>query len=482
MSQSVPEPVTHPDFAEGFRGAVLRPGDTGFDEARAVYNGRALDTPPALIARCTDAADVVAALQYASARDLPVAVRSGGHGADGHASPGGALVVDLTGLREITVDPGTRTVRAQAGVLLGELDAATQQYGLVVPSGTVTTTGIAGLTLGGGIGHLMRRFGATVDNLLACEVVTVDGRQVRADESENRDLFWALRGGGGNFGVVTAFEFRAHPVGPDVVSGQLMFPGEQAAGVLSRLHALMADSPRELGLGTVLTLAPPLPFLPAAMHGRPVLLLLPCFTGPANAAGEVIGRLRALGEPVLDTVGPTSWVEANSMLDAIVPYGHRTAQRGGYLARLSAPVVDTLMERLAAVPDVPGTVIAVNAWSLGGAISEDVDEDATAFSRTGAAWLWECSAVWRGSERDKEFDGWTEGTRAALSPFTLPNAYTNLTEDQGDAWRRKAFGHEAKYRRLAEAKAVWDPRNLLRHNKNIAPAADRTVEAKGPRS
>ncbi|WP_432192544.1 FAD-binding oxidoreductase [Streptomyces sp. bgisy027] len=470
-TSSPPTSPAHADFAPGFRGAVLRGGDAGFDAARVVFNGRAADTPPALIARCVDEDDVAAALRYASARDLPVAVRGGGHGADGYAMPGGALVLDLSGMREITVDPRTRTVRAQAGVVLGELDAATQEHGLVVPSGTVTTTGIAGLTLGGGIGHLMRRFGATVDNLLACEMITVDGRKVHADEMENPDLFWALRGGGGNFGVVTAFEYRAHTLGPEVVSGQIVFPGEQAAAVLSKLHPFMADAPRELGLGTTLTVAPPLPGLPEEVHGKPVLILIPCHTGPRGDAEEIIGRLTALGTPVLDTVGPTTWLKTNSMLDAVVPYGRRTTVRGGYLATLGEAVVDTLVERLAAVPDAPGTMSTINVWSLGGAISEDVGEDATAFSRKGASWLWECAPVWTERVHDASFDEWAEATRSALSPYTLPNAYTNLTQDMGEAWRRGVFGSAAKYRRLAEVKAVWDPRNLLRHNKNMTPAA-----------
>ncbi|QOV36675.1 FAD-binding oxidoreductase [Streptomyces ferrugineus] len=465
-----PASPTYDDFTAGFRGAVLRAGDGGFDEARVVFNGRTADTPPALIARCADEDDVAAALRYASARDLPIAVRGGGHGADGYAMPGGALVLDLSGMREITVDPQTRTVRAQAGVVLGELDAAAQEHGLVVPSGTVTTTGIAGLTLGGGIGHLMRRFGATVDNLTGCEMITVDGRKVRADAKENPDLFWALRGGGGNFGVVTAFEYRAHLMGPGVVSGQIFYPGDQAAAVLSKLHAFMADAPRELGLGTTLTVALPLPGLPEETHGKPILILIPCYTGPVQNAEDIIGRLSTLGAPVVNTVGPTTWLKTNSMLDAIVPYGHRTAVRGGYLATLSEAVVGTLIERLADVPDTPGTMSTINVWSLGGAISEDVNEDDMAFSRTGASWLWECAPVWTERDQDARFDAWADATTSALRPYTLPNAYTNLTEDQGEAWRRGVFGSEAKYRRLAEVKAVWDPRNLLRHNKNIAPA------------
>ncbi|WP_328875427.1 FAD-binding oxidoreductase [Streptomyces sp. NBC_00287] len=466
-------PPVHDDFPAAFRGAVLRPGDDGFDQARVICNGRAGDTVPALIAQCVDEDDVATALRYASARDLPVAVRGGGHGSDGHAMPGGAFVLDLSGMRGITVDPDTRTVRAQAGVLLGELDAATQEHGLVVPSGTVTSTGVAGLTLGGGIGHLHRRFGATVDNLIACEMVTVDGRKVRADETENPDLFWALRGGGGNFGVVTAFEFRAHPLGPDVCSGMIVFPGEEATSVLNQVSGYMAGAPRELGLATSLTIAPPLPDLPHEVHGRLILILLPVHTGDAEEAEKTIADLAALGTPLLNTVRRATWLETNSQLDALFPYGLRAGARGGYLASLTEETVTALIERASASPKLPGTATVCNVWAFGGAFSEDVDEDATAFSRAGASWLWEAGCQWAEPEHDARMDAWADATLAAMRPHTLPNSYINLTEDQGEEWRRGVYGSEAKYRRLTEIKAAWDPKNLLRHNKNITPTTNR---------
>lgn len=263
------EPRTHSGFPTGFRGAVLRPGDLRYDATRALYQGRAADEGPALIAQCVDEKDVATALRYASAHAVPVAVRSGGHGSDGYAMPGGALVVDLSAMRAVTVDPETRVVRAQPGVRLGEMDAAAQRHGLAVPAGTVSNTGVAGLTLGGGIGFLMRRHGATVDNLLACDMITVDGRKVRADESENPELFWALRGGGGNFGVVTSFEYRAHRVGPDVVAGQLIFPFDQAADILRRLPAHLATAPRELGLLVAIAPAPRCRRCPRRCTGGP---------------------------------------------------------------------------------------------------------------------------------------------------------------------------------------------------------------------
>lgn len=459
------------DFPADFRGAVLRPDDDRYDAARALYQGRAADEGPALIAQCADEEDVAAVLRHASAHGIPVAVRGGGHGSDGYAMPGGALVVDLSAMKAIDVDPETRVVRAQPGVLLGELDAAAQEYGLAVPAGTVSSTGVAGLTLGGGIGHLMRRFGATVDNLLACEMVTVDGRKVRADEAENPELFWALRGGGGNFGVVTAFEYRAHPLGPDVIAGQLIFPFDQAADVLAKLPAHMATAPRELGLLAAIAPAPALPMLPPEAHGKPVLVLVPVFTGHPATADEVIEPLAELGRPVANLVAKMPWLRANSMLDAVAPYGKRMNLRGGYLPELSTYAVDTLLRHAATAPSNPGVATVINLWCMGGAISEDVAEDATAFSREGAAWLWEAVSMWDALEHDPQYEESAKRITEAMRPHALAAGYTNLTDDQGKQWRRAVHGSEAKYRRLQAVKATWDPDNLLRFNKNIAPTA-----------
>jgi FAD/FMN-containing dehydrogenase len=462
-------PRTHDDFPADFRGAVLRPGDDRYDTARAVYNGRAADEGPALIAQCTGEEDVATVLRYASARDIPVAVRGGGHGTDGYAMPGGALVADLSAMRAITVDPQARVVRAQPGVLLGELDAAAQAHGLAVPAGSVSTTGVAGLTLGGGIGHLMRRYGATVDNLLACEMVTVDGRKVRADQTENPDLFWALRGGGGNFGVVTAFGYRAHPVGPEVVAGQLIFPFGQAAGVLAGLPGHMATAPRELGLLAAIAPAPAMPALPEKAHGKPVLALVPVYSGDLATAHQVIDPLAALGRPLANLVTKIPWLQANSMLDAAAPYGRRMNSRGGYLPGLSSDAIDVLLKNATAVPASPGAAATVNLWCMGGAISEDVAEDAVAFSREGAAWLWEAVSMWDTPEHDPLYEQRADDITDAMRPHSLSSCYINLTDDQGEQWRRGVHGSEAKYRRLTEIKTAWDPRNLLRHNKNIAP-------------
>ncbi|MEU0804954.1 FAD-binding oxidoreductase [Streptomyces sp. NPDC005970] len=457
-----------PDFPAGFRGQVLRPGDHGYDEARAVNNGRAADEGPALIARCLDEDDVATVLRYASATRTPVAVRGGGHGYDGHAMPGGALVVDLSALRAIAVDPVERTVRAQAGVTLGDLDAATQKYGLVVPSGTVTSTGLAGLTLGGGIGHLMRRYGATVDNLLACEMVTVDGRRVRADADTEPELFWALRGGGGNFGVVTTFEYQAHQMGTQAVAGFAVYGLHEASDMLAALDGVMAEAPRELGLVATITPAPPLPMIPEQAHGRPVLILSPVFTGDPATADAVLKPLLGLSTPLANLIQPTTWLQANSMLDETAPYGKRAASRSGYLPAITAETAAAVLERAAAA--TPGWGGTINLIAMGGAITEDADEDATAFPRAGAAWTWQAVALWDSPGQDTGYDQWAADTAAALAPHSLPTGYVNLTTDQGEQWRRNLWGSEARFRRLRRAKGAWDPHNLLRFNKNITPA------------
>lgn len=302
-------------------------------------------------------------------------------------------------------------------------------------------------------------------------MVTVDGRKVRAHEAENPELFWALRGGGGNFGVVTAFEYRAHPVGPDVVAGQVIFPFDQATDVLAKLPAHMATAPRELGLLSAIAPAPALPMLPEDAHGKPVLVLVPVYSGDVATADQVIEPLTSLGRPYANLVAPIPWLQANRMLDAVAPYGQRMNLRGGYLPALSADVIDTLLRTAASAPSHAGSGFTINLWSMGGAISEDVGEDAMAFSREGAAWLWEAVSMWDASEHDPQYDAWATALAEAVRPLSLASGYTNLTDDQGEAWLRGIHGGETKHRRLREVKAAWDPGNLLRYNKNIAPAS-----------
>ncbi len=461
----------------GFRGQVFRPGSSGYAEARRIFNMRRAQDTPALIARAADAEDVALVMRHASERDVPVAVRAGGHGVDGSSMPDGGLVLDVSALRDVAVDTATRRVRVEAGVLLGELDAATQAYGLVVPSGTVSTTGVAGLTLGGGVGYLLRRFGATVDNLVGCEVVTVGGKRVHASERQNADLFWALRGGGGNFGVVTAFEFQGHPLGPEVTGGPLIFTLDQADEVLSKLRSYMPSASRELAVIAALTPCPPFPPVTAVLHGVPVLILIVVHSGALADAVSVVQKLASFGRPAANLVAPAPWVQVNRMLDVIAPYGRRAHTRGGYLSDLGDGVIATARNwaSCAPAPSAPGPSSVQNFWFLGGALSEDFAEDSVAFSREGAKVFWECVGQWDGPEHDVAFTAWVDGVADALATDMRANGYVNLTTDRGPAWLRGLYGSERKFQRLVAAKTAWDPANLLRFNKNFVPAPRATV-------
>ncbi|GAA5155089.1 FAD-binding oxidoreductase [Pseudonocardia eucalypti] len=455
-----------------FRGELFRPGDPGYPAAREIFNTRTAGATPALIARAKDAADVLTLVRHAAERGSPLAVRAGGHGVDGTAMPDGALVADLTGLTRIEVDPATGRATLGAGVLLGQMDAALVEHGLVVPSGTVSSTGIAGLTLGGGIGYQMRRYGATVDSLLSAEVITADGRVVTASPTEHPDLFWALRGGGGNFGVVTELTFEAHPVPREVAAGFIPFPLDQAPGVLAGLRDRLAGLPRELAVVGALTACPPLPPVPPELHGAPVLMLVVVYSGAANRTDGVVGALAGLGRPAAVAVAPVPWPAANRMLDVIAPPGRRYYSKGGYLATLDDEVIDIVVRHTAAAPPpasppLPSTV--QNLWAMGGAISDDHAEDATAFSREGTRWLWETVTEWDDPADDATFTGWLDGVRADLKPHLRSNGYVNLTTDDGPGWRRGVWGSPAKYARLVTAKTEWDPHNMFRHNKNITP-------------
>jgi UDP-N-acetylenolpyruvoylglucosamine reductase len=466
--------MTKPDFSDfpsDFRGSTFRPHDLGYAEARTIWNCLTADAEPAFIAQCADAEDVATAVRYASDHDLPFAIRSGGHSMDGSGMPDGAFVVDLSRLKAIEVDPASGIVRVESGVTLGEMDTATQEHGLVVPSGTVTHTGVAGLALGGGLGFNTRRFGMTVDNTVAFDMVSVDGRRVRVSTDENPELFWGLRGAGHNLGVVTSFEFQAHKVGPEVSSGLIIYPLDQAEKILTSVDAFLADASRALTVDPVLLPAPPLPGLPESLIGVPILILVVVHTGnPATAAAE-LEALAALGAPIANGVGPSTWLEANSILDVIGPPGRRNYSRGGYIAGLTQPIAATFIEQISKAPALngPGDLAGIAIQTLSGAL-HDFDEDSAAFSRTGATWLWEVVVGWEDPGRDEEFLGFTERVLAAAKPHVLSNSYVNLTAHQGEEWIRGLYGSEQKFRRLQELKAEWDPRNLLRFNKNIEPA------------
>jgi FAD/FMN-containing dehydrogenase len=409
--------------------------------------------------------DVVAAVRFARERDLLVAVRGGGHGVGGHAVCDGGLVIDLSPMKLVEVDPSRRTARAEAGVLWGEFDRATQAFGLATTGGVVTHTGIAGLTLGGGIGWLMRKHGATVDNLLSAQLVTAEGRIVTASPEQHPDLFWSLRGGGGNFGIVTSFEYRLHRVGPLVLAGPIFHLLDDATELLRFYRDFIADAPDELTTIFNLRRAPPLPLLPAEVHGRPVAIVVVCYAGPPRDGEIIIRPLRAFGSPLVDGIEARPYTELQAMFDATVPHGWHYYWKSSELPPLSDGAIDTLAENAAAQTSPLSYCIT---FQLGGAVGR-VGADDTAFSQRDAAHNVNINAVWKEDDPEPERHvEWARRFHTALEPFACDRVYVNFLGDEGASRVRSAYG-EQKYERLATLKEKWDPSNFFRHNQNIAP-------------
>jgi FAD/FMN-containing dehydrogenase len=448
-----------------FEGQLFAPGDAGYDEARRIWNG-AIDRRPALIARCAGETDVVAALRLAREQDLAVAVRSGGHGVAGHAVCDDGIVIDLSSMRRVEVDPQARTARVQAGVLLGELDEAAQTFGLATPAGIVSHTGVAGLTLGGGIGWLTRKLGATVDNLLSARVVTADGAIVTANDDENADLFWGLRGGGGNFGIVTEFEFRLHPVGPTVLAGPVYYDLAEGAQVLRGYRDAIADAPDELTTILNLRRVPPVPFLPEELHGTPVVTVLGCWAGDLEAGERAVRPLRTLGTPLFDGLVPRPFVQLQSLFNATVPHFWHYYWKSIETPPFENGVIDTLVEHTARITSPRSYTII---FHLGGAMAR-VDEDATAYPQRDAAHNVNINAVWLQDEEADPHVRWTREFFSALEPHARGRVYVNFMGDEGQDRVRAAYG-DAKYARLASLKRRYDPENVFRLNQNIKPAA-----------
>ena len=446
------------------RGPVIGPDDEGYDAVRAIWNG-AIDRRPACVARCTGVADVVAAVRFARERGLLVAVRSGGHGVGGHALCDGGLVIDLSPMKGIRVDPAARTARAEAGVLWGELDRETQLHGLATVGGIVTHTGIAGLTLGGGIGWLMRKHGATVDNLLSVDLVTAEGELLTASGDENPDLFWGIRGGGGNFGVVTSFEYRLHPVGPTVLAGPIFHPFGDAREVLAFYREFIATAPDELTTIFELSVAPPLPFLPEDMHGKPIVMVGACYAGAPEDGIDVVRPLKEFGTPTADLLEPKPYLALQSMFDPFVPHGWHRYWKSVELPPLTDDAIDTLVEHSSA-PTSPKSYTIV--FQLGGALAR-VGEDEMAFSQRGAAHNVNINAVW--TEDDPEGErhvAWARDFFSAMQPHAGGRVYLNFLGDEGAERVRQAYG-DRQYERLVELKRAYDPTNFFRLNQNIEP-------------
>jgi FAD/FMN-containing dehydrogenase len=446
------------------RGPVIYPADPEYDAARAIWNG-AIDRRPACIVRCAGVADVVAAVGFARERDLTVAVRAGGHGVGGHALCDGGLVIDLSPMKGIRVDPAAHTARAEAGVLWGELDRETQLHGLATVGGIVTHTGIAGLTLGGGIGWLMRKHGATVDNVLSADVVTAQGEVVTASEEENPDLFWAIRGGGGNFGIVTSFEYRLHPVGPIVLAGPVFHSLEDAPEVLRFYREFIAAAPDELTTIFELSVAPPAPFLPEEVHGTPIVMVGACYAGPPNDGAEVVRSLKQFGRPIVDLLEPKPYTALQSMFDPMVPHGWHRYWKSVELPPLTDDAIDTLVEHAAAQTSPKSYCIV---FQLGGAMAR-VAEDETAFSQRDAAHNVNINAVWTDEDPGAERHiAWARDFFDAIQQHAGGRVYVNFLGEEGGDRVRQAYGAR-NYERLVELKRAYDPTNFFRLNQNIQP-------------
>jgi FAD/FMN-containing dehydrogenase len=450
------------DELAGFRGSLITPGDPRYDAARTVWNAM-VDKRPAVVARCADAADVLAAVAFARRHELRAAVRGGGHNVAGNAVCDGGIVIDLSAMRGVRVDPSAATVRAEAGVTLGDLDHATHPFGLAVPAGIVTQTGLAGLTLGGGVGWLQRRYGLTIDNLLSVDLVTADGRLLTASETEHEELFWAVRGGGGNFGVVTSFEYRARPVST-VLAGALFYGPEDPAGFLHAYRDFCRDVPDELTTDALLLTAPAAPFLPEAVHGRLIGVVALCWCGEEAEGQRVLRPLRELG-PVADLVAPMPFPALQRMFDEGNPPGVRHYWKSGFLPELRDDVIDALADRCARVPS---PLSSIDVMLLGGAVAQ-VDEDATAFSHRDARFLLNITSDWTDAATDEEQRAWAREVWEAVRPATTGAGYVNYVAQEGESQAAAVYGPR-KYARLREIKRAYDPENVFSLNQNIDPA------------
>ena len=449
---------------EGLRGRLISAGDPDYDTARAVWNG-AIDRRPRLIARCIGTADVIAAVRFARDHDLEIAIRGGGHNVAGTAVCDDGIVIDLSAMRGVRVDPSSRRAWVQGGALWGDVDQETQTHGLATTGGIVSHTGVAGLTLGGGIGWLMRKHGLTIDNLLAVDVVTAAGERLRASEDEHPDLFWALRGGGGNFGVVTSFEFRLHSIGPTVLAGPILWDASDAREVLGFYGDFVRSAPDELGTVVRFGTTPALPGIPENLHRRPVVMIGSCYAGPIEDGEQALRPLRAFRTPLVDLVGPKPYVAVQSAIDSTVVHGWNYYWKSTHLPELRDDLIDVIAEYAFSCSS-PRSYAAM--FHLTGAVSR-VAEGGTAFGNRQASHAITLDAVWQPADDFGERDtAWTREFFAALGRFR-EGVYVNFLGGDEDPGRvREAYG-DSIYDRLVDVKTTYDPDNDFHHNQNIRP-------------
>jgi FAD/FMN-containing dehydrogenase len=457
------EPKLADELRARLRGLLLMPGENGYDESRTIWNAM-IDRRPAAIVRCVGVSDIVAAVDFARSHDMLLSIKGGGHNIAGLAVGDGSLLLDLASMRGVMVDPTERRAYAQAGCLLGDVDAETQVHGLATVLGFISATGIAGLTLGGGFGYLTRRFGWTSDNVTSMDVITADARPVRASEHENADLFWALRGGGGNFGVVTGFEYQLHPVGPQVVAGAIAWHADQAQELLSVFRKTIESAPPELTCVAVLRIAPPAPWIAKEAHGKPIVALFICDSGPLDEAERRVAPLKQWGKPVGDVVQRRTYVSQQKLIDATQPKGRRYYWKSEYLPRLDAELAQILIGHAQKITSPHSGIIL---FPVDGAMNK-LPEQHSAVGNREARIVMNITASWEKPEHDASNIEWARAAWRDARRFSTGGTYINFqTEDEGDERIQAAYG--TNYARLADVKAKWDPSNLFRINKNIAP-------------
>jgi FAD/FMN-containing dehydrogenase len=461
------DPSTFEDFRAHFRGTLLLPGDETYGEARRLFNGMH-DRRPAIIAQCAGVSDVINAVNFAREHDLVVGVRGGGHSTPGYSMVDDGLVIDLSKMKGIRADPASRTVRAEPGITMGELDHECQAFGLAVTGGEISHTGIAGLTLGGGMGRLVRKYGYTVDNLLSVDIVTADGRLLKASAIENQDLFWGVRGGGGNFGIVTSFEYQLHQVGPIIFGGMMFYPIEQAREVLRFYGPLASSAPDELRLAAIIATAPPLPFVPKHLHGKAVLVIEACWAGSVEDGERAVAPMRAFGQPVADMMGPIPYTVLQKIGDEAAPWGAQYYDKMQYLSGLDEDAIDTI---LAHAHIVTSPMTEIHLLPLGGAVSRLPEDHCAMGNRDTAFVLWIITA-WSEPHELPVHRTWARAFWSAMEPFSTGRKYLNADTDSTTEGVRSSYRPET-YDRLLALKNKYDPANFFRFNPNIPP----TVQA-----
>jgi FAD/FMN-containing dehydrogenase len=455
--------ATVQELRESVRGEIFEPGDEGYEEASRIWNGMFDDRRPALIVRCTGAADVIAAVGFARSQDLDISVRGGAHSTAGFSTNNDGIVIDLSPMRSVRVDPAARRATVGGGAVWSDVDHETQAHGLATTGGLISSTGVAGFTLGGGVGWLMRRYGLALDNLVGTDVVTADGALVHASATENPELFWGLRGGGGNFGIVTQFEFQLYPVGPIVYAGPIFFSADDDVALIRTFREWSAETPDEVTGFISLTSAPPLPVIPEEWHGKKVAVFVATFAGAVEEAEPYFRKIRAVAEPVADLLGPMPYRMMQSLLDPLWPKGIQAYFKGSNLAKLD----DGLIEAWAKLHVTsPGPQCEIHIHQMGGAIARVAESD-TAFGDRSMPFLLNCVTGWYDPRQSEAHIDWARSVVAAAESDSTGRVYVNFA---GDGGARGAYT-EGTYERLAALKATYDPTNVFHFNKNIEPAA-----------